>query len=95
MGAPFGRPEGPLCPFLEFPEAGDERRTSGACHRLIAVIRALFSTPSVDQLVEAQPDANFEFLRYLLDPRKKENACHLQLSLRATNGLGAFNCETA
>jgi len=36
------------------------------------LIRALFSTPSVDQLVEAQPDANFQFLRYLLDPRKAE-----------------------
>ena len=30
-------PEGPLCPLLEFPEARDERRTSGACHRLITV----------------------------------------------------------
>ena len=38
----------------------------------IDLIRAFFGTPRVDQLSEGAPAANFEFLRYLVDPGKAE-----------------------
>jgi alkyl sulfatase BDS1-like metallo-beta-lactamase superfamily hydrolase len=36
------------------------------------ILRGILGTPSIDQLTGAEPAENFEFLRYLVDPRKAE-----------------------
>jgi alkyl sulfatase BDS1-like metallo-beta-lactamase superfamily hydrolase len=36
------------------------------------IVRGILGAPTVEQLIEAEPAANFEFIRYLVDPRKAE-----------------------